>query len=986
MIKEKDTNIIINVYKWILFFMILVFPYSLFANNQYTIQVELFPKLRSIKGNIEMKYSNTSNDTLQEVWIHLWPNAYRDHQTPWAKEMIQQKMLDFHYSKTLGWIDSLDFKAGDSKLTYILSEDQPDVAIVLLQKPLLPGESVKIETPFRVKLPQLMSRSGYEGSFFSVTQWYPKFAVYENGDWQAMSYLEQGEFYSDFAQYDVSVTVPSSYKFAATGHLFQENDTSVISNTYRVQLTNIHDFAWFASREFSVKTDKIQLPSGKEVSIQAYVNDENIQDEVLKYITQTIEYMSEHVGEYPYEVCTVVQGIEGLGNGMEYSTICNIQGGSTLKLEVIHEVIHNWWYGIVANNERKEPIMDESITSYYESRVVNEFSSNEFKIPFSKYLGLDRLPNDYLKKYIILNQYRTNLAQKMNLPAEDYSSLNYYAMIYAKGDLDFQLLENYLGRDSFDIVFQSFYKKYQFQHTSLNDLKIHFSQKSSKNTDWFFDDVLGKNALADIKVKNVQEGKGIFKVTLVNKGNLKTATEISLVDKELNVLKTQWTEAFTDEITIEIPDSEGAYAILVDPQWLGMEQKRKNNFYKIKGLHQVKPLQIRLFGAVEDPTKNQLFVTPILAGNQYDGFMLGLSLYNRVFPVKKFEYQLQPIWGFRSKTFNWLGNVAYHITPEKQKPVDIEIGLQSKSFTMNNRPLDLKYIKLQPYIIAQFQKVDNKSGPIHHLGYRNIQIWANDYSASRDSITEIVSFAKSKYQYNTHELWYSLKYTHALFPSDLKTVLRFDKDYVRQSVEYKQKFRYSKEGAFVHLRLFAGAFLYRNSDVSFRSNAVVGFNLSGINGQNDYLFDGNYLGRNAQEGLASRQLSMGEGNFKVLTAQQNPMEGKTVNGLFAINLKIDAPVKWLPIQLFADFGYSVDKVIMPDNLLPYTPFNYDMGFSISLFNEAVEIYFPLLMSDNFKTYYKSNLPKFGQRISFSLDLDKINWHKKSRENILSKLM
>jgi hypothetical protein len=986
MIKEKDINIKNNVHKSIIIFILLVFPYVLFANNQYTIEVELFPNLRSIKGNIEMDYLNSSKDTLQEVWIHLWPNAYRDRQTPWAKEKVNQNMLDFQFSKTSGWIDSLNFKEGNSNLTYILSEDQPDIAVIILQEPLLPGKSVKITTPFRVKFPQLMSRSGYEGSFFSVTQWYPKFAVYEDGNWQAMSYLEQGEFYSDFADYDVSLTIPSSYKFAATGQLFQENDTSQAFNTYRVQMSNIHDFAWYVSRKFKIKTEEIQLNSGKKVAIQAYVNDENILDDALRYTAQTIQYMSKNLGEYPYDVCTVVQGTKGLGSGMEYPTISNIIGDKTLKVEVIHEVAHNWWYGILANNERKEPVMDESITSYYENRIVNELFPTNIKVPFSKYLGLDRLPKDYLKKYLILNQYRMNFLQKMNLPAQEYSMLNYYAMIYAKGDLDFQLLDNYLGRDSFDIILQSFYKKYQFQHVNLNDLQTHFAENASKNTDWFFDNILKKSSLADIKVKNIIREDKILKTTLKNKSNLQTATEVSLVDKNLKILHTQWIDAFTGEKTIEITDTVNAYAVLVDPQWLVMEQNRRNNYYKIKGLHQIKPLQIRMFGAVEDPTKNQLFVAPILAGNKYDGFMLGLSLYNRVFPVKKLEYNLMPIWGFKSKTFNWMGDVSYHITPAKQKPVDIEIGIHSKSFTMNDRPLNLKYAKLQPYIIAQFQKAGNNIGPIHRVGYRNIQIWANNYTSERDSVTSVVSFAKTKYQYNTNELWYSLAYNHALYPSDFKTVVRFDKDYIRQSVEYKQKFRYTEKGSFVHLRLFAGAFLYRNPDVSFRSNSVVGFNLSGVNGKNDYLYDGSYFGRSQQEGLASRQIMMGEGNFKVLTAQQNPMEGKTVNGLFAINFKIDAPVKWLPIQIFADFGYSVDKVIMPENILPYKQFNYDMGLCISVLNEGIEIYFPLLMSDNFKTYYKSNLPKFAQRISFSIDLDQLNWYKKSRKNLLTEFM
>lgn len=984
MIKEKDINIKNNVYKLLVVFLLLVFSNVLLANNQYVINVELDPKFKTVKGNIEMEYLNTSQDTLQEVWIHLWPNAYRDHQTPWAKEMVRQNMLDFQYSKTSGWIDSLSFKEGNSDLTYILSEDQPDIAVILLKNPLLPGKTVQINTPFRVRLPKLMSRSGYAGSFFSVTQWYPKFAVYEDGEWQSMSYLEQGEYYSDFADYDVSVTIPSSYQFAATGQLYQENDTSLATNTYNIKLSNIHDFAWYASKNFKVKTEIVHLKSGKKVAIQAYVNDENIQNELLEYGAKTVQYMSEYLGEYPYDVCTVVQVIEGLGSGMEYPTICNIQGGRTLKNEVIHEVIHNWWYGILANNERKEPLMDESITSYYENRIINELFPDTLNIPFSKYLGLERLPKDYLKKYIILNQYRMNVMQTMNLPAEKYSSMNYYAMIYAKGDIDFQLLENYLGQDSFDIILQSFYKEYKFQHTSLSLLQNHFAQNASKETDWFFDNVLKKSSLADIKVKKVIQENGVLKATLYNRSDLKTATEISLVDKDLNVLQTQWVDAFSGETTIEIIDSVNAHAVLVDPKWLGMEHNRKNNYYKINGLHKVKPLQIKFIGAAEDPTKTQMFLAPVLAGNKYDGFMLGLSLYNRVFPVKKFEYSLTPIWAFKSKTFNWIGDVAYHITPSKQKPVDIEIGVHSKSFTMNNRPLDLKYVKLQPYIVAQFQNLGSNAGPIHRVGYRNIQIWANDYSAEVDTTTKEVSFSKTKYQYNTHELWYSLVHNHTLFPSDFKTVVRFDKDYIRQSVELKQKFRYTQKGSFIHLRFFAGAFLYRNSDVSFRANSVVGFNLSGINGKNDYLYDGTYLGRNQQEGLSSRQIMMGEGNFKVLTAQQNPMEGKTVNGLFAVNFKIDAPFKWLPIQLFADFGYSIDKVLVVDNLLPYKAFNYDLGLSISLFDEGLEIYFPLLMSDNFKTYYKSNLPKFGQRISFSIDLDQLNWHKRIRKDLMSK--
>ncbi len=989
--KGKDMNIVKIVNKYILILICGVSPFLLSANNKYNIDVELEPAKRTVKGHLQMSFYNSTNDTLQELWVHLWPNAYSGHHTPWAKQMVQLGQLDFRYGKSLGKIDSLNFTVDGRALTLMTSDDQPDVGVILLNQPLLPGKSITLNTPFRVKLPEMTSRSGYTGSFYSLTQWYPKFAVYQGGEWQSMSYLEQGEFFSDFADYQVKVTLPSVYGFAATGYQYKPVDTTESKITYEVNQSEIHDFAWFASRKFIVKQKEITLKSGKKVTLQAYVHNEAIADDILHYASETVQYMSENVGEYPYDVCTVVEGVAGIGNGMEYPTICNIEGGATLKVEVVHEVIHNWWYGILANNERKEPFLDESLTSYYEHRVIARLAENESSWieehkGVAKYFGLNRLPEKPMEKNVLLQQYRTNLQQPDNLTSEEYSGANYYAMMYAKGAFDIKNLEGYLGREAFDQLMQVFYEKNKFQHISIAGLQQHFKEECDKDTEWFFEGILKSSEVSDLSVKGIRKENARLNVTLKNKKSLKTATEVALVDKDLNVLESVWVEDFENEKQISFSDHKDAYAVLVDPQWLTPESNRRNNFAKVNGIRSWKPAQVRLLGSLEDPTKNQLFLTPVLAGNKYDGFMLGLALYNRVFPVKKLEYELVPLFAFKSKQFNWIGNVSYHISPKKQKPIDIEIGLHSKSFSINNRPIDLKFIKLQPFMEATFRKLSNDNGPIHKVGYRNIHIWQDAYAAQRDSITGDVSFSKVKGHFNTSEFWYSLQNLHSIYPHELKTVVRFDKDYVRQSVEFRQKFRYTRKGSFVHMRFFAGAFYYRNEDISFRRNAVVGFNMSGINGKNDYLYDGSYFGRNAQEGFASRQMMMGEGNFKVFTPLQNIPEGKTVNGLFAANFKLDAPVKWLPVQLFLDMGYSIDKVLMPDNLLPVKQFHYDMGFCISLMDEAIEVYFPLLMSDNFRTYYKSNLPKFGQRITFAINMDKLNFHKGIRENLLEKVM
>ncbi len=983
--------------KCILLLTFVLTPALLSASDRYKIQAELEPTRRTVKGHIEMQFHNTSQDTLSELQIHLWPNAYSGHQTPWAKQMIKLNRLDFHYGKSYGYIDSLNFTQQGNYLTLVTSESQPDIGLILLNNPVLPGDSVTVQTPFRVKLPKMYSRGGYEGSYYAVTQWYPKFAVYQDGTWQSVSYLDQGEFFSGFADYDVSITVPSAYQFAATGYIYAPKDTIPEKQQYSIQLNNVHDFAWFASRKFTVKKQRVILKSGREVQVQAFVHSEKHLDKILEYASDALVYMSDYLGEYPYSVCSVVEGMGDAGGGMEYPTISTVSGGMTLRQQVVHEVIHNWWYGILANNERKEPILDEGLTSYYENRIIREkgggvLQLNENSPKFKKiqklqkYFGFNRQPKDFLSKTATLMQYRANVHQASNLPAEEFSMLNYYAMIYAKGALDFENLEKYLGRNEFDRLMQLFFEEYKFRHYSLKDFKNHFISHSPKSVEWFFDGVLSSTALSDLAVKKISRNDSLLQITLVNKGSLQAASELALVDRNLNILESVMIEPFTGKIQTEIEIKPETHAVYADPQWLLPERNRKSNFATLKGAQRFNPLQIRAIAALEDPTKNQLFITPLLAGNKYDGFMLGAAIYNRVFPAKKLEYTFVPFWGFRSKKLNWIGNMSYHILPKKQRPVDIEIGVHTKSFSKNNVPVLLRYIKFQPFIEATFYNLSNDRGMVHKLGFRNVQIWEeNSFLKENDTINQIRIFGREKVAHNTSELWYSMENNHVLYPTALSSVLRFNKDYVRQAFEFNQKFRYRKNGAFFSMRLFAGAFYYRNSNYNFRLFPAPGFNISGVNGKNDYLYDGAFFGRNIQEGLSSRQMMMSEGNFKVITAIQRPNEGKTINGLFALNLKMDAPVKWLPVQIFFDMGYSIDRHLNTIELLPAKQFHYDFGFNISLFDEGVEVYFPLLMSDNFKTYYKSNLPKFGQRITFSIQTEKLNFHRQARRNLVKKM-
>ncbi len=166
-------------------------------------------------------YKNNSPDTLRFIWFHLWPNAYKNTETAFAKQRERFLNTSFIFSeeKKRGYIDSLNFTIDGIKAEWDYHKDWIDVAKVQLPKSLPPGDNITIETPFFVKLPKVFSRLGHTGKHYEITQWYPKPAVYDHKGWHPMPYLDMGEFYSEFGSFDVKITLPEKYRIMATGDL-----------------------------------------------------------------------------------------------------------------------------------------------------------------------------------------------------------------------------------------------------------------------------------------------------------------------------------------------------------------------------------------------------------------------------------------------------------------------------------------------------------------------------------------------------------------------------------------------------------------------------------------------------------------------------------------------------------------------------------------------------------------------------------------------
>ena len=446
----------------------------------FKIEVSLNDQQHTLDGTLNLDYTNHSPDTLRFIWFHLWPNAYRDRQTAFSKQLLQNGSTAFYFTdeKNRGYINGLDFTSGYQHLQIEPHPEYIDVVKLLLHDDLLPGASIKISTPFHVKLPKRISRSGYTTDDIAVTQWYPKPAVYDQTGWHPMPYLDHGEFYAEFGDYDVAIKVPKEYTVAATGTLIDSILYDDTTKLLRYHQRSVPDFAWFASMDYEWKKDSLQLPSGKTVQLSAYYFPEysTTWKDALEYAKDAIRYRSQILGEYPYEVATVVQGLDNFEGGMEYPTITLISGsskGKMLEYIIEHELGHNWFQSALGSNERRHPWMDEGMNTYFDYKYFrHKYHNSDFL--FNEDLNIRvrsrKLPSN-LFDFSLAAMESLGFGQAISTSSDQFTLINNSLVPYHKTARWLEKLENYAGWPLMQKVFNRFYVQWQNKHPQPGDFR-----------------------------------------------------------------------------------------------------------------------------------------------------------------------------------------------------------------------------------------------------------------------------------------------------------------------------------------------------------------------------------------------------------------------------------------------------------------------------------------------------------------------------------
>jgi hypothetical protein len=696
----------------------------------YNIEARLDTLEHKIYATQHLRYFNNSPDTLSSVWFHLYPNAYRDNSSFFAREAEQQQDYRFRHSgpEDKGWIeinsllvsgnpaelkygteydpprlprfgrfsemtifggpnpDDIDIAKRDSFMVYRKSK-QPkhvlDSTSASLDLPILvaPGDSIDFYFDFTVKVPKFFSRMGHNGNHYEISQWYPKIAVYDAKGWHADGYHYIGEFYGDYGSFQVGLTVPKDFKIGSTGEeIIDLGDTVSQGNDptwyYLFAADNVHDFAWCANPEYS---EISELHGDIAIKILYRPGQKERWKNVMQYAKDALDYYGKWYGQYPYSTLTVCDGDMAAGGGMEYPNMVIVSTGEdkytrTLEMVVMHEIGHQWFYGILGNNEMDEAWLDEGINSFSEQRYFEEKYG-----PDGNYLAKESLrkllpeaSNRNVGRYINYLYAANRMEKHVLTRACAYDETGQYAAsVYMKPAARMWWLKDYLGDSDFDRVMQGYCRDNRFKHVTTATFLDAVNNYADKNITRL--KFLNGAAGGGYEVASVQNWKGNkdeYSIKLARSGYRYADSGIEVApvlfeakDSSGKEYKIFWSGAAKDT-TIVLQTQGKLVSANIDPDNNLLETNRWNNCWPRR-------YRVTLGPRLPSFESYNMFWLPVPWYDNVNGFRLGAMLHGAYLAdgdpmVGRHQWTFSPFYGFRSRELSF--------SFDYQTPVDLRSG------------------------------------------------------------------------------------------------------------------------------------------------------------------------------------------------------------------------------------------------------------------------------------------------------------------------
>jgi len=554
----------------------------------YTINATLDPLKHQVTATSKLTWTNAGQSAVDMLPFHLYLNAFKNEKTAFWKS-ARGEMRRAHAATDSGWgwisLESVQIGTAElvTKLQYPGRPDDETVVNLPLPEAVQPGSTIEVTFKFTAQLPEVYARTGYKEDFHLIGQWFPKVGVRVGTpgaeQWYCNTFTVTTEFFADFGNYDVKLTVPNTHIVAATGILTDAVDNAGGTRTLTYHAEDVHDFVWMADPHMTMTREGyisgVAKPdNGPPVEVRVYARPEQAEfaRRHLQAAIGAIERFSEYFVPYPWPIMNVIdppKDAEDGAGGMEYPMFVTTGGDTWFTRKgvrlpeyvTVHEVGHNWFQGIFASNEAEEAWLDEGVNEWADAHVMRDLYGP--RVSGVDWLGWQA---DIVALRSTLRGLDTSPAP-IATAAYAFPDARSYGLATYDGTMNALLtLEAFVGSAKFLAAMKKYAQTYAFKHPTGRDFFTTLNTELG-DVSWFlnpaFHDVGGHRLeLRDARCRSVHVARGVFgdgpqrktvsdtpeagtytcEVTVQNTGAVHMPVDIELKFEDGSTMRVQWND------------------------------------------------------------------------------------------------------------------------------------------------------------------------------------------------------------------------------------------------------------------------------------------------------------------------------------------------------------------------------------------------------------------------------------------------------------
>lgn len=898
-------------------------------HSQMIVEVNIEKKTLTIQQ--EIVFFNQSEDTLKSIVLNDWNNAYSTKTTPLSKRFSDEFYRGFHLAKEeeRGSTNNVTILDSDKlPLSWERTEENPDFITVKLRNQLAPNQKITLYLNYTVKIPSdKFTKYGYNSDGgMNLKNWFLTPARYENHAFIRYNNNNLDDIANAISNFDIDLKIPKNFEVTSDLNSIASTQNETFS-TYKLSGNNRTDFSLFVEPKtsfYSYKNNSVEI-----ITNLKYNKLNDIQKAIV--IDRVAGFVGNLIGKYPHEKITVSQADYErnpfYGLNQLPSFISPFSDEFIYEIKFLKTYLNNYLKNSLRLDPRKDNWIYDGIQVYAMMKYIEEHHPNTkmfgsvSNLRILKSYNLINLDFNEQYSYFYMLMARKNLDQPLGNPKNTLIKFNEQIASKYRAGLSFIYLDDYLENNSVTNSIRQFYIQNKEKQVNRNNFENILKSNTNKDINWFFNTIINSREIIDYKFSNVSKTKDSVSFSLKNKTGISVPIPVYGIKKGEIVFKKWLDNAATDSTyTLE---RKNADKIVLNYKNEVPEYNLRNNWKKLEGFFpNNRPLKFVFMKDLEDSYYNQILYVPTLTYNLYDGLSPGMRLHNKTILDKPFTFDINPAYSPNTKTLSGVAAFAVNQDYRNGNLYNVRYSVSGSYF---HYAPDANYLKINPMVQFRIREDNFRDNRKQLILLRQVLVNREKSNFVNTNSNENYSVFNAKYFNTRTEVT-----NHFNFITDIQMASKFGK--IAAEMEYRKLFKNNNQ---INLRLFAGSFLFNNTNSDFFS--------FGLDMPTDYLFDYDYYGRSESTGLFSQQFILAEGGFK--SKLSTPYANQwltTLNASYSI---------WNWIEVYGDIGFIKNKY-------RNEKFAYDSGIRLNLVTDYFELYFPVYSNNGWeiaKTNYNEKI-------------------------------